>query len=107
MKPNEITNIKGEVERLLREEPKYRDSDTLLWARIVQDYLGGFEMLRAMSAYELLRKFTKGELPSYESVSRARRLVQQDNEELRGTAYHERQKKTEDIAKELGYRLPI
>jgi len=107
MKPNEITNIKGAVERLLREELKYRDSDALLWARIVQDYLGGFDILRAMSAYELLRKFTKGELPSYESVSRARRMVQQDNEELRGTAYAERQKKVEQITEELGYRLPL
>jgi len=107
MKLNEITNIRGTVENLLREEPKYRDSDTLLWARIVQDYLGGFDILRAMSAYELLRKFTKGELPSYESVSRARRMVQQDNEELRGTAYAERQKKVEQITEELGYRLPL
>jgi len=107
MKKNEITNMKGRVEELLKEEPKYRDSDTLLWARIVQDYLGGFEMLKHISAYELLRKFTKGELPSYESISRVRRMIQQDNESLRGENYHERQKKVDEVAAELGYKLPI
>lgn len=105
MKPNEITKISDTVERLLRENESYRENDQLLWARIIQDMYGGVAMLQAMSAYELLRKFTKGELPSYESVSRAARKVREQHPELRGSNYEARKESEVFVQKELGYRV--
>lgn len=105
MKPNEITKISDTVERLLREHAPYRESDQLLWARIVQDTLGGVAMLQAMSAYELLRKFTKCELPSYESVSRAARKVREQHPELRGRNYEARKESEVFVQQELGYKV--
>lgn len=101
----EIHNIQETVEKLLRDNVAYRDNDKLLWARLVQDSLGGVQMIQVMSAYELLRKFTKGELPSYESISRARRKVQELHKELRGTNYEERQNHQEQVKEVLGYRV--
>jgi hypothetical protein len=105
MKPNEITKISDTVERLLREHAPYRESDQLLWARIIQDMYGGVKMLQAMSAYELLRKFTKGELPSYESVSRAARKAREQHPELRGSNYEARKENEINVQRELGYRV--
>lgn len=105
MKPNEITKISDTVERLLREHEDYRESDQLIWARIVQDALGGLTILLNMSAYELLRKFIKGELPSYESVSRAARKVREQHPELRGSNYEARKESEVFVQKELGYRV--
>lgn len=105
MKPNEITKISDTVEELLREHEAYRENDQLLWARIVQDTLGGLTILQAMSAYELLKKFTKGELPSYESVSRAARKVREQHPELRGRNYEARKESEAFVQKELGYRV--
>mgnify|MGYP003330946541 FL=1 len=100
----EISNIQETVERLLRENPDYRDSDEKLWARIVQDSLGGVTMLQNMSAYELLRLYVSDKLVSFESVSRARRKVQEIHKELRGKKYKERQNHQEQVKEVLGYK---
>jgi len=105
MKDKEITKMSYIVEVLLRENGLYRDNDQLLWARIVQDELGGVAVLQAMSAYELLRKFTKSELPSYESVSRSARKVKEIYKELRGSNYEARKENETRVQKELGYNV--
>ena len=100
----EISNIQETVEKLLRENPAYRNSDEKLWARIVQDSLGGVNMLQNMSAYELLRLYVSDKLVSFESVSRARRKVQEIHKELRGKKYKERQNRQEQVKEVLGYK---
>ncbi len=101
----EISNLQKYVEQLLRDNASYRDSDQLLWARTVQDRVGGVKMLQEMSAYELLRKFTKGELPSYESVSRCARKAKELHKELRGTNYETKKNHEVAVQKELGYNV--
>jgi len=101
----EIANLQKYVEQLLRDNASYRDSDQLLWARTVQDRVGGVKMLQEMSAYELLRKFTKGELPSYESVSRCARKAKELHKELRGINYETKKNHEVAVRKELGYNV--
>ena len=104
MKPHELTTNYEKVKELLVANPKYRDNDNAVWSRIVANYLGGLEAVKQMSAYELLSMMTSGELPSFESISRIRRKVQEDCPELRGNYYEVRQDKQGDIKKELGYK---
>lgn len=103
MKPNEIQHMMNKVEVLLRAEPKYRDNDCALWSRVVTNHLGGIGRLQEMTAYELLKMVTAHQLPSYESISRVRRKLQEEFPELRGEGYKKRQDKTKVVKKELGY----
>ena len=58
-----------------------------------------------MSAYELLRLYVSDKLVSFESVSRARRKVQEIHKELRGKKYKERQNHQEQVKEVLGYKV--
>lgn len=104
MKPHELTTNYEKVRALMVSDEKYRDNDNALWSRIVANYLGGMEVIKVMSAYELLWKMTEGKLPSFESVSRIRRKVQEDHPELRGNFYDVKQDKQTEIKQELGYK---
>jgi hypothetical protein len=105
MKPNELTTIKEEVIALLKADARLRDSDNKLWCRIVANHLGGIAFAKSYSAYELLVMVSEGKLPSFESVSRRRRDLQNEYPELRGEKYAERQEFQDNIRQELGYKL--
>ena len=104
MKPHELTSNYAKVKELLASDKKYRDNDNALWSRFVANHLGGLEIIKAMSAYELLWMMTENKLPSFESVSRIRRKVQEDCPELRGDSYQAKQEKQSEVKKELGYK---
>jgi hypothetical protein len=102
-----ILSLHDTVKELLEADPRLRDSDKKLWARLVMNHLGGKEMCQVMSAYELLYKMVNDELPSWESCTRIRRMIQEDNEHLRGTNYKKRQEKQEEVQQDLGYKIDL
>lgn len=102
MKANEIKKLQPKVEQLLRESQMYRDSDEKLWARIIQDIVTIRE-LQNISGYHLLRLYVEGKLPTYDSVTRARRKIQEAFPELRGYKYEARHKQQTQVKSILGY----
>ena len=94
--------IKDTVEDLLKRFPHLRDSDEKLVANIWHSSirkLGGANL----SAFEFLQIYANGNIPNSESITRCRRKIQEENPELRGKNYQERQEKQETIKEELGY----
>jgi len=107
MKKGELgnTTLMNEVKELLEGDPRLRDYDNKLYARIVMNHLGGMALAKAHSAYELLCMIAENELPSFETVSRHRRILQNDHEHLRGTRRQKRLDAQEGVQEDLGYIL--
>lgn len=101
MKQGEIKTVYWAVYYLLKENERYRNSDAKLWARLIQDNIGGTEALKGMDGYTLLTEIVSGKYPSYESVSRARRKVQEEHPDLRGSEYQKRKDNEEQVKKQL------
>ena len=95
-KPKEV------VFYLLQKFSHLRDSDEKLIATIWRQELlnKGFD-LNNISAMEFLKMFADGKLTNYESVGRCRRKIQQENADLRGETYKDRQEKTTEIKEQL------
>lgn len=93
-----IVAIHPKVKHLLTTEPKYRDSDEKLVARIWNDELRE----KNLTAYEFFCLYAKNEVTNSDSITRARRKVQQEFPALRGATWQQRQtKETEDTKHEL------
>lgn len=93
--------IKDKVQDLLTRFPHLRDSDEKLCANIWHSQIPA-----GISAKDYLQLYADGKLPSSESITRCRRKIQEDNPDLRGKFYRERQEKQEAIQAQLGYTCP-
>ena len=82
-----LINITQAVKEILEEKPETRDDDNLLWLEAlrlsVRDWKYGNKMCDLTLAY-VLKSINRLGLPSFESVSRARRKLQETYPELRG-----------------------
>lgn len=108
MKKGELTSntLLNEVKELLEGDPRLRDYDNKLYARIVVNHLGGIALAKNHSAYELLCMIAENELPSFESTSRVRRSLQEDYPHLRGTRRNKKLDSQGEVTEALGYGLP-
>ena len=79
-----MLKILPEVKRLLQKHPHLRDSDEKLMATVWFKHIG-----------------ENKKLPSYESISRCRRKLQEEDPNLRGKEYNLRHKRTEEIKEEV------
>jgi hypothetical protein len=91
-----IKNIQDQVKILLENHPKCRDNDNRLFMTLLHNFdkeliEGGFE--------DFAKKFVQGVYPAMESVTRARRKVQEENPNLRGKSYVNRQFAEADVRK--------
>jgi len=94
-----MEQIKAMVHGMLTTTSSTRDCDYRLYMEILFKYNSD-----GISALTLMRQMKSGVLPSFESVSRARRQLQQHFVELRGEKWEKRQGILQDIKKqELGY----
>ena len=102
----EIEKVSGLVEKLLKEDKKYRDSDKKLSAKIWAVQFGGIPKLKDISAFDFLCEYVKDKsfLCSQESIGRARRKLQELNPELRGKKYKKKQSEQTDVRHVLGYK---
>ena len=90
------------VEKFLTKYPLLRDNDDRLMANIWADYIGRQENMDGPETWkDIIHLLAKGKLPSYESISRCRRKIQQLNPELRGKKWTERQRRAKKIRKEI------
>ena len=99
-----LLNITETVKTILEDKPSTRDDDNLLWLEVlraaVRNRKYGSQMVDLTLAYVLTSIHRLG-LPSFESVSRARRKLQEKYPELRGTrAVQEKRKEREAVYEE-------
>ena len=95
-----LFGIIDEVEKFLTKYPELRDNDEKLMANIWWNYVS-FNIGESASGKALLSMLAEGKLPSYESISRCRRKLQEECPHLRGDKWHERHKRADNIRKEI------
>jgi hypothetical protein len=88
------------VKALLVEDVRLQSSDRALMARIWKDEM---KAANDMPMDLFFTMFTSGQLSSYESITRARRKVQEKEVTLRGVNYKQRKKKAKKIARTVHY----
>lgn len=98
---NKLKDVKTRVQELLENNPNTRDSDNLLVATFYFYEMGGKESLMNTTAFSFLKKMSAGDLTSFESISRARRKIQEQVPSLRGSNYVERQRSADETRLEI------
>lgn len=90
------------VKGVLCEDKRTRDNDHLLSVIIWHKQLkaAGLDMTK-MSAYDFMLLYRDKELANHDTITRARRKVQQDNELLRGDKHKDKQAKQEEVKSDL------
>ena len=94
-----MTNILDQIKILLTNHSHLRDDDEKLMATMWFKHMG--EKLESMSAFDLLKQLSTSNLPSYESISRCRRKLQEECPELRGEKWGKRHKSQENVIEDL------
>ena len=102
-----MIKAKDKVLKLLQENPSNRDSDNKLIANF------WFYEIKTMgkdpntlTAFGLLDLMSKSKLTNTETITRVRRQLQEQNKELRGQNYINRQTKLQNkVIMELGYEV--
>lgn len=89
---NDLIKVKDQVAYVLEKHPLTRDDDKLAWlAHLV--YFCNLRNSLGSDAYDRFRLVLMHEAtPTMESVTRARRAIQEDRVHLRGEKYYERHK---------------
>lgn len=77
------------VKRILIENPATRDDDMLLWGSFLAKFM---IVLPHEEFYDVIQNARARKIPSYESITRARRKVQEREPNLRGKRYSGRKK---------------
>ena len=95
-----LFSVMDEVEKMLLLYPGLRDNDERLMANLWYKFIGD-DTLTYTSGFNVLSMLSKGKLPSYESISRCRRKIQELKPKLRGEKWTERQKRAKKIKKEI------
>lgn len=95
----EIETLHSIVLELLKKDDRYKDSDDILFAKIVSIHYGGIEKTKSITLYDYLIDTLddKKQVPSYDSVTRARRKVQEHHEETRGKNWFLRKKMQDEV----------
>lgn len=101
---SKLKTTMAKVESILNLWPKAKDNDKLLvsiyWAQQIHD--DGGEVTK-MSAWNLLKDLSDGKLTDSDTITRARRKLQETKPELRGAKYMARMEHQSNVKKELGY----
>lgn len=96
--------IHDQVFELLLKYPHLRDDDEALVSNIWFQELADMDMdANEINAYGFLRLYSTKKITRADTITRARRRVQEENELLRGETYNQRQKSQSDVKKQLGY----
>lgn len=94
-----LLNVKDCVMQLLIKSERCRNSDTRLTAAIWKHHIK--EDLPKLQAIDLLQLLADNKLPSYESISRVRRKLQEKYPALRGDAYNARKAEEENVKQQI------
>jgi len=97
-----ISDLYKVVKEYLCSDPRTRDNDHLLAVLIWHRQLrGDGHDITKMSAYDFMKIYRDKDLANHDSISRARRKIQEDNPLLKGERHHERQLKQEAVKEDI------
>jgi predicted nucleic acid-binding Zn ribbon protein len=88
-----LQTVKRNVETILRQHPRTRESDNVL---IPTYWWIHDRATECKTALEVMHMIADGKLTGFESITRSRRLLQNEFPELRGKNYRERHAKQEE-----------
>jgi hypothetical protein len=91
-----MKNYNEQVKMIMSNWEQTRDDDMLLWAIFL--HMNGY-VKPEERFFDVLKNARARNLPSYESVTRARRKVQEQFPEYRGKRYAQRQKNEQEYHK--------
>jgi len=95
---NKIKDMQNRVELLLKLFPAYRDCDTKLVAHIWMQQIGGIDKMMEINLYDWMKMWIDNpNIASPETISRARRKIQESNADLRGEHYKLRKDQEKDV----------
>ena len=94
-------SIQKKVMRLLIEKPTLRDDDIKLVSNIWYEQISRTRDIKKMSAFDLLLAMNERELIDYDSITRARRKIQKEDETLRGENYNKRKSFQKNMIKDI------
>ena len=94
----QILKVQEQVKILLETYPKLRDNDVRL---VASYYYNNISNINQMSAIDFLQIMVNGNLPSPDTITRARRKIQEKYPELRGVNYVERQKLEKQVRENI------
>ena len=97
-------DIKQTVIDLLNQYSEFKDNDQQLVAWFWKLEMEAHGYPSSMPTQTFFKLMAFGKLTSSDTITRVRRLVQEENTSLRGKKYNERQAKQEKVKKELGYK---
>lgn len=97
-------DIKQTVIDLLNQYSEFKDNDQQLVAWFWKLEMEAHGYPSSMPTQTFFKLMAFGKLTSSETITRVRRLVQEENPSLRGKKYNERQAKQEKVKHELGYK---
>lgn len=96
-----FTRINNIVTNILFDFPEARDDDNILYIKVIDEILPGASQ---KTFADILTNLKKYKLPPFESVSRARRKVQELRKDLRGSEKSQDIRKQEEFNYWLYYR---
>lgn len=95
---NKIKDMQNRVESLLKRFPAYRDCDTKLVAHIWMEQVGGVERMKEINLHDWMKMWIDNpNIASPDTISRARRKIQECNPDLRGEHYKLRKDQEKDV----------
>ena len=93
-----IKDMQKRVESLLKRFPAYRDCDTKLVAHIWMEQIGSVERMKEINLHDWMKMWIDNpNIASPETISRARRKIQESNADLRGDNYKLRKDQEKDV----------
>lgn len=93
-----IKDMQKRVESLLKRFPAYRDCDNKLVAHIWMEQIGGVEKMKEINLHDWMKMWIENpNISSPETISRARRKIQESNADLRGENYKFRKDQEKDV----------
>ena len=102
MQINKIKEMQVVVEDLLHQYAHYRDSDTRIIAHIWMRQLGGLENMKSISLYDFFQLWIENKnIVAPDTITRARRKVQEENVDLRVKTYKKRKEQSKDVKKNI------
>lgn len=98
-----IKRVKDTVLELLELYEKARDNDQFLMLCVWNRQNSKLNTRSGTSYVDFVKDFQSGKLSTPESITRARRSLQNEFEHLRGKKYNSRMNEQERVKKDLGY----
>ena len=93
------STYKEQVTNILTRSPKSRNDNAILYFHVLKQFYN--VDLREISAFDIFARAGEKTLPSYDSITRTSRILQEKNPELRGTEWSKRHKMEDPIVEDL------